>query len=313
MNMPYLTSLMPQHALYISLQTQTNWPSIHLDTRAFPDEESYIRIKNVAILNSEKKIKPVFVFHNFDFPNNNILNLIFLAELLKSYGVTHLYLFCPYLAYMRQDSIFQPGEGVTAQYFATLLEQYFDGLVTIDPHLHRITDLQTLYPKAFITKVLSSNIVISNWLAKNYPNSILIGPDSESEQWVKTIAQQSQKPYLIFNKTRTGDKKIEVTLTASQQQMLKQTNKQVILLDDIISSAQTMIQSVKYIQTITPGNTPICVGIHALMNSIAYNDLLKAGAKYVYTTNTVAHSSNHIDLSDWWVKEIKAYYNRLKL
>lgn len=313
MNMPYLTSLMPKHALYSSLQKQTQWHTIDLDTRTFPDQESYLRIKNAAILNSESKIKPVFIFHDLAFPNQNILTLIFLAELLKSYGATHLYLLSPYLAYMRQDAIFQPGEGITARYFSRLIGHYFDGLVTIDPHLHRIHDLQTLYPKNFSTKVLSSQSVISDWLAKNYPNCMLIGPDNESEQWVKAITKNGQQPYLIFNKTRSGDKKVEITLTASQQEMLKKINKQVILLDDIISSAQTMIQSVKYIQTIISDHAPICLGIHSLMNATAYHDLLKTGAKHIYTTNTIAHSSNHIDLSDWWVKEIQDYYNRLKL
>jgi ribose-phosphate pyrophosphokinase len=302
-----LISLSPNHPLYISLVHQTKWPEILLETRVFPDQESYLKIKNPELLSQSQKINPVFVFHDLAHPNHTILNLLFLAELLKSYGATHLYLISPYLAYMRQDKIFNKGEGVTAQYFAHLLQVYFNGLITIDPHLHRIQDLQQLYPESFRTKVISSKDVLAEYLIKNHPDSILIGPDSESEQWVQSIAAQTKQPYLIFNKIRSGDTEVKVSLTPEQQQFLKTQNKPIVLIDDIISSAQTMIQSVKYIKAIYPVYLPVCIGIHGLLHKLAYDELFKAGAKAVLTTNTVTHESNYIDLSDLLVKEVIQY------
>ena len=51
----------------------------------------------------------------------------------------------PYLAYLRQDRQFRPGEAVTSRTFARLLSGYADWLVTIDPHLHRYDTLSDIY------------------------------------------------------------------------------------------------------------------------------------------------------------------------
>ncbi|MFD2106242.1 hypothetical protein ACFSKJ_22965 [Tabrizicola soli] len=46
---------------------------------------------------------------------------------------------------MRQDKAFRSGEAVTSDTFARLVSSLFDGLVTVDPHLHRRAALTELY------------------------------------------------------------------------------------------------------------------------------------------------------------------------
>jgi ribose-phosphate pyrophosphokinase len=93
---------------------------------------------------------------------------------------------------MRQDSIFNPGEGVT-NYFAHLVSG-FDSLITIDPHLHRIKiPIRNLQH----TKVSHAANHISAWIKKNIVSPILIGPDAESEQWVSEVAKMPSPLYYI--------------------------------------------------------------------------------------------------------------------
>lgn len=54
-------------------------------------------------------------------------------------------LVAPYLAYMRQDQQFRPGEVVTSRMFAALVSRHVDWLVTVDPHLHRVHALDEIY------------------------------------------------------------------------------------------------------------------------------------------------------------------------
>ena len=52
-----------------------------------------------------------------------------------------LLLVAPYLAYMRQDMAFTPGEVVSQRLLGRLLADAFDAVVTVDPHLHRVATL----------------------------------------------------------------------------------------------------------------------------------------------------------------------------
>jgi ribose-phosphate pyrophosphokinase len=60
-------------------------------------------------------------------------------------GRAQVGLVAPYLAYMRQDKRFRPGEAVTSRSYARLLSGHFDWLVTVDPHLHRWHSLDEIY------------------------------------------------------------------------------------------------------------------------------------------------------------------------
>jgi ribose-phosphate pyrophosphokinase len=69
-----------------------------------------------------------------------------------------------------------------------------------------------------------------------------------------------------------------------------------VLVDDIISTARTMIETVRHLDRagLAP---PVCVGVHAVFADQAYEDLLRAGAGRVVTCNTIPHASNAIDLA----------------
>lgn len=68
-----------------------------------------------------------------------------------------------------------------------------------------------------------------------------------------------------------------------------------VLVDDIISTAHTMIAAVRQLQRAT-GGPPVCVGVHAVFTEGAYADLLAAGPARIVTCNTIRHPSNAIDV-----------------
>jgi ribose-phosphate pyrophosphokinase len=42
----------------------------------------------------------------------------------------------------------------------------------------------------------------------------------------------------------------------------------------------------------------VCIGVHAVFANLAYDNLIKAGAKEVISCNTIFHSTNKIDVSE---------------
>ncbi len=69
-----------------------------------------------------------------------------------------------------------------------------------------------------------------------------------------------------------------------------------VLVDDIISTARTMIEAVKHFKS-TKIKAPVCIGVHGIFAGDAYDSLIKAGAGQIITCNTISHFSNAIDLS----------------
>ena len=120
----------------------------------FPDGESYLRYETPISGRS------LMLVCTLDRPDNKFLPLMFAAAAARDLGASRVGLICPYLAYMRQDRRFQPGEAVTSIYFAKLLSSQIDWLVTVDPHLHRRGSLAEVY--SVPTQVVHAAPLVSN-------------------------------------------------------------------------------------------------------------------------------------------------------
>ncbi len=81
-------------------------------------------------------------------PNDKLVELLLAARAARGLGVRHLTLVAPYLAYMRQDIAFHPGEAVSQRIVGPFLASLFDAVVTVDRHLHRVATLPEAVPAA---------------------------------------------------------------------------------------------------------------------------------------------------------------------
>ena len=264
--------------------------------RQFPDGETYIRIHSGV---REKRVVMVCTLNN---PDEKLLPLFFLSQAAKEQGAECTCLVAPYLAYMRQDKQFQHGEGVTSAYFAKLISGFAETLTTVDPHLHRRNSLSEIY--SVPAKLIHAASHISEWIRTNVKRPVLIGPDSESEQWVSQVATEAGAPFTVLSKVRRGDRDVEISIP----DLAKYKDRTPVLVDDIISTARTMIETVIHLKTVGM-HPPFCVGIHAVFAGSAYNDLKNAGVQQIVTCNTIPHESNQIDLSDTLEEEIKILIN----
>jgi ribose-phosphate pyrophosphokinase len=253
--------------------------------RRFPDGETYLRIE------TELAGRTVIVAATLDRPDDKLLPLLFIADTAKELGVARVGLVAPYLAYMRQDQRFLSGESVTSVYFARLLSASVDWLVTVDPHLHRRSSLDEIY--SIPSHVVHAATLVSAWIRQFVAAPLLIGPDSESEQWVAAVASASDAPYVVLQKIRRGDSEVEVSVPDVERWRAHTP----VLVDDIISTAHTMIETVGHLRRaeLAP---PICIGVHPIFAGDAYEALLATGAARVVTCNTIVHVSNAINLND---------------
>ncbi|ABM41705.1 MAG: ribose-phosphate pyrophosphokinase [Proteobacteria bacterium] len=267
--------------LALALQAESAGLALH----HFPDGESLVR------LDASMAGRTVVITCSLAKPDEKTLPLLFAADAARDLGAARVVLAAPYLAYLRQDRRFRAGEAITSKTYARLLSDTFDALVTVDPHLHRYHSLDEIY--SIQSRVVHSAPLIAQWVKAQVDRPLLIGPDSESEQWVTQVAADAGAPFTVLQKIRHSDRDVEVSLP----DVTPWLDRQPVLVDDIVSSAHTMIQAVGNVRKVgLPA--PVCIGVHALFAPDAYNELLASGAARVVTCNTVPHASNGIDVAE---------------
>lgn len=252
--------------------------------RQFPDAETYVRVESTC------EDRPALIVADLSRPDARLAELLFTIETVRDLGAQQVGLVAPYLAYMRQDERFHPGEGLTSRYFARLLSGYVDWLVTVDPHLHRHDTLGAIYDVP--THTVASAPGVARWLERFAEPLLLVGPDEESRQWVEAVARLADLPFVIFDKERSGDRDVAIAAAG----LGEHRDRQPVIIDDIISTGQTMMATAARLAEQGLAQ-PVCVGVHALFSDDGCHARLAECMREVVTCNTIAHPTNAIDVS----------------
>jgi ribose-phosphate pyrophosphokinase len=253
------------------------------ERRSFPDGETYIRV-DATVDGCD-----TLILCGLEDPDTRFLSLWFLARALRDAGARSVGLVAPYLAYMRQDKRFQPGEALTSAYFADLLSARFDWLATVDPHLHRYHSLDEVY--GIPARAVHAAPLLVDHLARR-EGIVLVGPDAESEQWVGGLGERAGVPWMTARKVRRGDRDVTIELP----DLNAFAGRQAVLVDDVISSGTTLERAIAALANAGLG-TAACLCIHGLFAGDAEQRLRAAGAGELISTNTIAHDSNRIDVT----------------
>ena len=253
--------------------------------RQFPDQETYVRFETSVAR------RDVILLCTLDRPDTKTLPLLFTAAAARAQGARSVGLVAPYLAYLRQDQAFQEGEAVTSRTFAELLSQQIDWLVTLDPHLHRYESLEAIYSLQALN--VSSARAIGDWVRREVDQPVIIGPDEESRQWAEKIGEVANAQVTILSKHRSDDYSVSIDGTAVADIAIGTP----VIIDDIASSARTMIETVELLRRNRRAN-PVCAVVHPIFAGDAYTRLLNAGPRRIVSTNSIPHSSNGIDISE---------------
>ncbi|MDA9432202.1 ribose-phosphate diphosphokinase [Bradyrhizobium sp. CCBAU 51627] len=229
-----------------------------------------------------------------DQPNDKLIALLFAAEALRRGGAKRLVLVAPYLCYMRQDIAFRPGEAISQRAMGTLLTRLVDRIVTVDAHLHRTHDIKSVFP-GIEAENLSAMPAIADALAAGGvdPATVVIGPDAESEPWVKDLAARLGLRHTIARKSRHGDRSVDIDF--ADPALL--SGRPALMVDDIVSSGSTLMVAARALRAI--GATAVdAVVTHALFPAAMVAAFTDAGIRSIRSTDSVPHPTNAITLEE---------------
>ena len=253
-----------------------------IERHRFPDGELRLRLPEAI---STRAV----LWRTLNDPNEKLVELLLVAQTARALGAQHLTLVAPYLAYMRQDIAFNPGEVVSQRVVGAFLATLFDAVVTVDPHLHRVSTLQEAVPVRDAV-VLSGAPVLADWVHQQRPDAVLIGPDEESLQWVAQAAARHGWDHAVCRKLRHGDRSVSIELPT-----LAVKGRAVVLMDDVASSGHTLAQAAKLLLAAGAASVDVAV-THALFAEGALPLVKEAGVGKVWSTDCIAHSSNAVSM-----------------
>jgi ribose-phosphate pyrophosphokinase len=254
-----------------------------LELRRFPDGETYLRHRTLL---DGRSVALVCMLAD---PDRHIMPLVLAARTARELGARRVGLIAPYLAYMRQDRRFLDGEPVSARYFADLISDLFDWLVTTDPHLHRIARLEEIY--TIPAETLHAAPLLAAWIRENVRDPVLIGPDAESRPWVAGVAEVVGAPFAVAAKQRLGDHDVRIELP----DLSGRHDRTPVLVDDVVSSGRTLTELARQLR-LAGMAPPVCAVIHGLFAEDSLARLRETCAR-VLSTNTVPNPVGLIDVA----------------
>lgn len=263
-----------------------------LDRHRFPDGELKLRLPPV--------LPPrVILYRSLAYPNEKLVELLFVARTARQLGAQDLTLVCPYLAYMRQDIAFREGEVISQTVVGQFLASLFDSVVTVDPHLHRVATLAEAVPVRRPV-VVSGAPLLGDYIVRQRPDAFLLGPDSESAQWIASAARRHGLDHAVCEKLRHGDREVEIRLPP-----VALSGRAVVLLDDVASSGRTLARAAQAARQAGASSVDVAV-THALFAEDALEVIRDAGVGAVWSTDCIVHPTNVVAISELLAAAVSA-------
>lgn len=269
-------------------------PLAQVAVHRFPDGESKLTLPAIVA-------PQVILYRSLDRPHNKLVELLLVSRALRAQGVRRLTLVAPYLCYMRQDQAFAPGELVSQRLIGGWLAELFDAVITVDPHLHRISRLEEAIPLRHAI-VLGAAPAFVEYLrqAPGGPERLLLGPDSESEQCVRGIAEAAGLPFAIASKQRRGDRSVDITLPEA----VDFAGRAVILLDDMASTGRTLAAAAEQARRRGAAEVRVLV-THALFVNDSLAHLRAGPITHIGSSDSIAHETNVVSLAPWLAAAVR--------
>lgn len=280
--MSLLLAFDDEAALAQALAAALGWPLAVVDRHRFPDGETRLRLP--------PQLPPrVTMLRGLQQPNEKLTELMLAAAGARELGAAQLTLVSPYLAYMRQDIEFTPGEVVSQRHLGRALAGWFDAVITVDPHLHRVATMDEVVPGRRGV-ALTAAPLLGEFIARQVPGALLVGPDAESAQWVGVAAARAGLAHAVCRKLRHGDHDVEVALPGVDLH-----GRAVVLLDDVASTGRTLVAAARGV--LAGGAASVDVAVtHGLFVDDAVARLREAGVRRIWSTDCVPHPSNAISV-----------------
>lgn len=223
--------------------------------------------------------KDVFIIQSTCVPtNDNLMELLVLTDALRRSSASFITAIIPYFGYARQDRKAHPRVPITAKLVSNLIQTAgINRVVTMDLHAGQIQGFFDIP-----VDNLYGNIIFNDYIkAKNFKNAIIGSPDIGGIARARRVAKNLGLDIVIVDKRRERANESEVMNIIGDVK-----DKEVILVDDIIDTAGTIVKAAEALKNKGAKSVMACC-THPILSGIAYERLAKGALDELVVTDTI--------------------------
>jgi ribose-phosphate pyrophosphokinase len=258
-------------------------PLVKPEVTRFPDGENYMRIDH------DLKGEHAIVIQSTCYPqNDNLIELFLLLDAAKDLGAKRVTAVVPYFGYARQDKRFKPGEAISVRTICKLIERAgADDIFTIDIHEEEI-----IANFAIPAYNLTAMSLIGRYIERlDLRDPVVLGADQGALRHAKRAAAEFMADYDYLEKTRRTPTKV-----TTRPKRLNVSKRDVVILDDIISTGGTIIEAVKILKKQRARELYVAC-THPVLAGNALRKIMAAGARKFIATDAIEHKTSMISVA----------------
>jgi len=298
----------------ISAVSLSNMPVLKTLLKKFPDGENYVLVDE-GVKGQSVTGQDVFIVQSM-YPNqsDSLVEIMLLADALADLGARKIIGVIPYLAYSRQHKVYQRGESYSLKVVVDALKNSgISKIITVDTHFHRKPEKFDFFGMEFVN-LSAGRLLLDNVRENVISDFVVIGPDFGSSEIIefaigKKVVLKKEEICPVCKKPKTecrcesAEKRYEVSKFESE---IDFKGKDVVVLDDMITSGTTMIKAVEKIK-----NDGARKVISAATHGIFLKDSLEALKKitdYIVVTDSIETPLSNVSIAPLLAEAIKLDY-----
>jgi len=223
--------------------------------------------------------KDVFIVQPTCAPANaNLMELLIMTDALKRSSAKSITAIVPYYGYARQDRKAAPRVPISAKLVANLMETAgITRMVTVDLHASQIQGFFDIP----VDNLYGSILFLDYIKAKNFKNPIIASPDIGGVARARYFAKKLGLDMVIVDKRREKANESEVMNIIGEVK-----DKDIILIDDMIDTAGTMVQGAKALKDAGANSVMACC-THPVLSGPAIDRIQNGALDELVVANTI--------------------------
>ncbi|MBP7687224.1 MAG: ribose-phosphate pyrophosphokinase [Thermoflexales bacterium] len=244
----------------------------------FPNDNIFVRLLTSV------RGQDVFLIQTLTAPvSHHIMEMLILIDTIKRANVGRITAVMPYYAYGRSDKKDQPRVPITARLLADLVKAAgADRFLTLDLHAGQIQGFFNIPGDEVSTFHLLSDYMIEKRLGQSPGGAVVVTADLGYAKKGRNFAQALNLPMAFIEKRRSGNDAKAQALTVIGDV----AGKAVILVDDEVDTAGSMLGAVNILKQSGAGDVYLCF-THPILSPPAVERLRSLPLKEIITTNSV--------------------------
>ena len=244
------------------------------DVSRFSDGEVYVQI------NENVRGQDIFVIQPTCPPvNDHLMELLVMIDAFKRASARRITAVLPYYGYGRQDRKVQGRMPITAKLVADVLTAAgTQRLLAVDLHAGQIQGFFNIP----VDHLFAAPPVIIDYLAKkDLKDPVLVSPDAGGVERARALAKRLKAGLAIIDKRREGNNVAQFMHLIGDVK-----DKDVVIADDMIDTAGTLIQAVDALRREGARRILACA-VHGVLSGPAIARIQESVLEEVIITNTI--------------------------